>query len=284
MTDMNDLIKRLNEDTVLMTVKAKKWSGGKVDKTSAALLAQKHNGEKEGWTNANMKLLHPDYKKELTKLGNNVGRSMEKHGIPLNGGYLIRAIDYAKVRSETDAELAELAQFVDKLICDRQIIENWARTKLAEAYYEGVIPTDEELRQKFVQEVVVTPIGAPPAKLGDAANDVAESLTKQYNEALTVQMDMLKEMIADTKAIIAEVLAGDKQKFRTTRWEHIREQLDRVRNLNLNIEGLSEVAEAMDSMIESVKDIKSADVREDDRQAEKLTSTVNDMESLLAAF
>jgi len=131
---------------------------------------------------------------------------------------------------------------------------------------------------------VVTPIGAPPAKLGDAANDVAEFLTKQYNEALTVQMDMLKEMIADTKAIIAEVLAGDKQKFRTTRWEHIREQLDRVRNLNLNIEGLSEVAEAMDSMIESVKDIKSADVREDDRQAEKLTSTVNDMESLLAAF
>jgi len=281
---MNDLIRRLNEDTVLMTVKAKKWSGGKVDKTSAALLAQQHNGEKEGWANANMKLLHPDYKKELTKLGNQVGRSMEKNGIPLNGGYLIRAVDYAKVRSETDAELAELAQFVDKLICDRQIIENWARTKLQDAYYEGVIPSDEELRQKFVQEVVVTPIGAPPAKLGDAANDVAEGLKKQYNEALATQMDILKEMIADTKAIIAEVLAGDKKKFRTTRWENIREQLDKVKNMNLNIEGLSEVAESVNIMIESVREIKSSDVKDDSKQAEKLTSTVSDMESLLAAF
>ncbi len=281
---MNDLIKRLNEDTVLMTVKAKKWSGGKVDKTSAVLLARQHNGEKEGWANANMKLLHPDYKKELTKLGNQVGRSMEKNGIPLNGGYLIRAVDYAKVRSETDAELAELAQFVDKLICDRQIIENWARTKLQDAYYEGIIPSDEELRQKFVQEVVVTPIGAPPAKLGDAANDVAESLKKQYNEALATQMDILKEMIADTKAIIAEVLAGDKKKFRTTRWENIREQLDKVKNMNLNIEGLSEVAESVNIMIESVHDIKSSDVKDDSKQAEKLTSTVSDMESLLAAF
>jgi len=281
---MNDLIRRLNEDTVLMTVKAKKWSGGKVDKTSAALLAQQHNGEKEGWANANMKLLHPDYKKELTKLGNQVGRSMEKNGIPLNGGYLIRAVDYAKVRGETDAELAELAQFVDKLICDRQIIENWARTKLQDAYYEGVIPSDEELRQKFVQEVVVTPIGAPPAKLGDAANDVAEGLKKQYNEALATQMDILKEMIADTKAIIAEVLAGDKKKFRTTRWENIREQLDKVKNMNLNIEGLSEVAESVNIMIESVREIKSSDVKDDSKQAEKLTSTVSDMESLLAAF
>lgn len=281
-----DIVQMLSEECVLMTVKSKKWGGSKADKESAQIVANEYNGDTDGFSNSQMKLLPPDWRKKLAKVGQKVGDSIHNAGIPFNGGYLIRASDYMRIKAETDVELANLMAVVDEIIVNRQPIENWAKIHLGDKYSDGIIPPDEEIRGKFKFEIKMTSLGLPPAKLGQAGVDEIKSkLADEYKGAMQTVIDSVKEIVAESREFVEAAEKGDARQWKPTgRWEAIQKELGRLKTMNIGIEGLDDTITTLGTLIEAAKPVTAKQIRDDKNSAQVVKGTFNAVDELLSNF
>lgn len=282
---MNDLMSKLVEDCVVMNVKLKKWGGSKTDKTSSTMLAEKYQGQEAGFSNASMKLLPPEFKKRLTNAGVKVGSALKEVGIPYNGGYLIRASEYQAVKGKTDKEIEAVMLVVDEIVQHRLNIESWCKSNLAGAYFDGIIPPDEEIRASFKPVVNVVSLGAPPMSMSTADRaEIQQQLETEYKDGINAALDTVKEMLAETKSIIDAVNNGDKKVMRAERWQHIKKELARIKSMNLSMEGFNAAADSVEVIINGIEKYKSSDMKDSPSVAAIVNQSVSAAESVLAQF
>jgi len=281
-----DIVQMLSDECVLMTVKAKKWGGGKADSNSAKIIADNYNGDKDGFGNSQMKLLPPDFRTKLSKAGGKVGDAIKASGIPFNGGYLIRAADYMMVKAETDVELANLMVVVDEIIRNRQYIENHARTSLGDRYADGMIPPDAEIRSKFTHEVKMTSLGLPPAKLGDAGvAEIRQKLADEYKGAMQSVVDGIKGITTESIQFVEAAEGGDVRQWKPTgRWESIQDELKKLKTMNIGIDGLDDTINLLNTLITASKLITAKQIRGDKNAAKTVKGTLNAVDELLSSF
>jgi hypothetical protein len=282
---MSDLMNKLTEDCVVMNVKLKKWGGSKSDKSSSALLAETYNGQEAGFANASMKLLPPEYRKRLQNSGIKVGAALKEVGIPFNGGYLIKASEYQDVKGKTDKEIEGVMLVVDEIIQHRVNIESWAKSNLGDKYTDGLIPPDADIRAAFKPIVNVISLGVPPISMNQAdRSEIQQQLEKEYKDSIDAALATVKDMLAETKGIIDAVNAGDKKVMRSERWEHIKEELQRVKKMNLSMEGFDAAADSVTAIISSIQKFKSSDMKDSPSIAQTVQHSVSAAESVLAQF
>lgn len=281
-----DILKILSEECVLLTVKSSKWGGGMADKNSAQIIANQYNGDTDGFSNSQMKLLPPDYRKKLTKVGQQVGSTITNTGMPFNGGYLIRASDYMRVKAETDKELAALMEVVDEIITNRQYIENWAKIHLGDRYEDGMIPTDDTIRDKFKHEIKMTSLGLPPTKLGDdGVAEVKATIEKEYKDALGGIITAIKEIVAESTKFVEAAEGGDARQWKPTgRWAAIQKELSKLQTMNIGIDGLDDTIKTLNTLIEVSKPITASSIRDDGGSAKIVKGTLSAVDELLSNF
>lgn len=281
-----DIVTMLAQECVLMTVKSKKWGGGKTDKNSGKIVANEYNGDTDGFSNSQMKLLPPEFRTKLTKAGQRVGDAIKNAGIPFNGGYLIRAADYMKVKADTDVELANLMAVVDDIIINRQTITNWAQIHLGDRYEEGMIPSDDEIKGKFTHEIKMTSLGLPPAKLGDAGvAEIKQKLADEYKGAMQSVVDSIKEITAESITFVEGAEAGNAHQWKPTgRWESIQKELARLKTMNIGLDGLDDTIGLLNTLITASKSITATQIRSDPNAAKTVKGTLNAVDELLSSF
>ena len=281
----NYIAKMLSEETVLMSIKVSKWGGTKADSTSAATLAEEYKGDVEGWGNASMRLLPKEMRSTLSKASQQVGSAMKQVGIPFMGGYLIRVDDYARVRVETDKEIAQLSLVIDEIIQQRPMLEMRAKETLGEKYYDGIIPPADEIREKFRHQVTVTSQELPQKLGSEDIERIKNESSSAFTEAFSAQVDLIKSLVSGLKEAVEAAMRGDKKKFRAgSHWAHIKEQIALVKRHSDVMPGLKEALEQVEMISGMLENINSTSVREDPKKGEALKSGVTGIESILADF
>lgn len=279
------IAKMLSSETVLMAIHLRKWGGTKADTSSAKIVAGQYGGDKDGWGNAQMKLLPAEYRSELAKRGQAVGTVLKQRGIPFMGGYLIRVQDYAEVRAATDKELAELQLCIEGIITDLPRIEQYAKGVFGDKHYDGLIPTGDTIRASFQHRISVTSQELPSTLEADERARLMEDATGALSEALQDQVELIKELVAKFTEAVNDTLSGKQKKFTaSSHWGKIEAQADKLRSYADAIPGLNEALDGVELLMSITKSIGSADIKDSALKADSLKAGLSGMEKLLADF
>lgn len=276
----NRMSRMLSKECILIYVQKSRWGGTKADKASSGILAADAGGDADGWSNASFKLIPQGMRKDYDKAYNNIGTAIQSRGMPMLSGYVIRVADYNEVRKSTDEEVATFIKAADDLAMRHSTIVDAVRANIKERFDDGMIPPSYAIRQMAWAKINTVPIGVAP----EGMESINEALESAYHDAITNQLNIIKDLVNETKAIIDDTLNGDKKSFKSTRWTSIKDELGKLRQLNIDNQKIDDACNVIDKLVDVVSLFKSSDIKADEETADMIKTTTSTMVDLLGGL
>lgn len=277
----------LSTDAVKIKVSISGSTWKKQDKNAAQETADKHNAEHDRVETV-LTMMRKEDRLPIQQIGSAARVWLkERTGRWDDTGWrFIANANYNKIREGLEEFKAKYSEELDKLCARRdELASAWeaGRGSLGDQFS---FPTEDEFRAKYTFDVLSEPIvDANDLRLKHispaAAAEIAASVKQQQGE--TIQQ-ALKDIVAKLQSAIEHAhtkLADDKQIFRDSTIENIREVCELVPMLNVTNDPW--IAKVAKEIAEGFAKVEPEAVREDKEERKKVASAAKGMLERLRA-